>query len=207
MTVIPVAYIAAGSSDAGLGSEEGTLATYGFMMAYGLVALAAPLYLRKIGENKTLAWVLGVFGAVTMVFIFYVNWIPTAIPNDIFPPLVGAFKALPYVFLVWTAVGPDLVLRHQVQQARHSSRHQAPGVTRPTRPPRRRRPPTARRPRDRPPPSGPLEPPPPPPPPPPPKHIPLTTPRTSSSSLSPPPSPSEIPGDGWNAFPFGPRLR
>jgi hypothetical protein len=40
-----------------------------------------------------------------MVFIFYVNWIPTAIPNDIFPPLVGSFKALPYVFIVWTAVG------------------------------------------------------------------------------------------------------
>jgi amino acid transporter len=105
MTVIPVAYIAAGSSDAVLSSEEGTLATYGFMIAYALVALAAPLYLRKIGENKRLAWVLGLLGAVTMVFIFYVNWIPTAIPNDIFPPLVGSFKALPYVFIVWTAVG------------------------------------------------------------------------------------------------------
>ena len=105
MTVIPVAYIAAGSSDAGLSSEEGTLATYGFMLAYALVALAAPLYLRKIGENKSLAWMIGVLGAVTMLFVFYVNWIPTAIPNDIFPPLAGSFKALPYVFLVWTAVG------------------------------------------------------------------------------------------------------
>jgi amino acid transporter len=105
MTVIPVAYIAAGSGDANLSSEEGTLATYGFMLAYGLVALAAPIYLRKINETKMLAWVLGILGAVTMVFVFYVNWIPTAIPNDIFPPLVGAFKALPYVFLVWTAVG------------------------------------------------------------------------------------------------------
>jgi amino acid transporter len=105
MTVIPVAYIAAGSSDAGLSSEEGTLATYGFMLAYALVALAAPLYLRKIGENKSLAWMIGVLGAVTMLFVFYVNWIPTAIPNDIFPPLAGSFRALPYVFLVWTAVG------------------------------------------------------------------------------------------------------
>ena len=105
MTVIPVAYIAAGSSDAVLSSEEGTLATYGFMIAYALVALAAPLYLRKIGENKPLAWILGILGTVTMVFIFYVNWIPTAIPNDIFPPLAGTFKALPYVFIVWTAVG------------------------------------------------------------------------------------------------------
>ena len=65
-----------GLSDAGLSSEEGTLATYGFMLAYGLVALAAPIYLRKLSETKPLAWVLGVLGAVTMLFVFYVNWIP-----------------------------------------------------------------------------------------------------------------------------------
>jgi amino acid transporter len=105
MTVIPVAYIAAGSNDAVLSSVEGTLATYGFMLAYALVALAAPIYLHKIHETKLLAWVLGLLGAVTMLFVFYVNWIPTAIPNDIFPALSGTYKALPYVFLVWTAVG------------------------------------------------------------------------------------------------------
>jgi amino acid transporter len=105
MTVIPIAYIAAGSVDTVLTGVEGTLATYGFMLAYGLVALAAPIYLLKLNEGKALAWILGILGAVTMLFIFYVNWIPTAIPNDIFPSLVGSFKALPYVFLVWTAVG------------------------------------------------------------------------------------------------------
>src|ERR1700749_4872853 len=105
MTVIPVAYIAAGSSDAELSSAEGTLATYGFMLAYALVALAAPIYLLKLGENKVLAWILGILGAVTMLFVFYVNWIPTAIPNDIFPALTGTYKALPYVFIVWTAIG------------------------------------------------------------------------------------------------------
>jgi len=105
MTVIPVAYIAAGSGDAALSSEEGTLATYGFMLAYGLVAIAAPVYLAKLNEGKALAWILGILGAVTMLFVFYVNWIPTAIPNDIFPALSGSYKWLPYVFLAWTAVG------------------------------------------------------------------------------------------------------
>ena len=105
MTVIPIAYIAAGSADASLSSVAGTLATYGFMLAYALVALAAPIYLAKLNEGKALAWVLGIVGAVTMAFVFYVNWIPTAIPNDIFPSLVGSYKALPYVFIVWTAVG------------------------------------------------------------------------------------------------------
>ena len=52
MTVVPVAYILAGSTDTTLTGEEGTIATYGFMLAYGLVCLAMPIYLRKIGENK-----------------------------------------------------------------------------------------------------------------------------------------------------------
>jgi amino acid transporter len=105
MTVIPILYILAGSSDTTLTGEMGTLATYGFMLAYGLVALAAPIYLRKIGENKVLAWVFGIIGAVTMLFVFYVNWIPTAIPNDIFLPLSWPWWTLPYVFLGWSALG------------------------------------------------------------------------------------------------------
>jgi amino acid transporter len=105
MTVLPFAYILAGSSDANLNAEYGTLATYGFMIAYALVALSAPIYLRKIGENKPLAWLLGILGAVTMVFVFYVNWIPNLIHNSIFPPLVGTFDHLPQIFLGWTALG------------------------------------------------------------------------------------------------------
>ena len=75
------------------------------MLAYGLVAIAAPIYLAKLNEGKALAWILGIGGAVTMLFVFYVNWIPTAIPNDIFPALSGTFAELPYVFLAWTAIG------------------------------------------------------------------------------------------------------
>ena len=105
MTAIPIAYIAAGSVDTVLTGVEGTLATYGFMLAYGLVALAAPIYLVKLNEGKALAWLLGVGGAVAMLFVFYVNWIPTAIPNDVFPALGGTYAKLPYVFLAWTAAG------------------------------------------------------------------------------------------------------
>jgi hypothetical protein len=83
MTAIPAAYILAGSTDDVLTSEEGTLASYGFMLAWGLCFL----------------------GAVTMLFVFYVNWIPTAIPNDIFPALNSSYGALSYVFLGWTALG------------------------------------------------------------------------------------------------------
>jgi amino acid transporter len=105
MTVVPCAYILTGSTDETLSSETGTLATYGFMIAYGLVGLAAPIYLRKIGESKALAWVVGILATVTMLFVFYVNWIPTAIPNNIFPALAWPYNVLPYVFLAWTAIG------------------------------------------------------------------------------------------------------
>jgi hypothetical protein len=75
------------------------------MLAYALVALAAPIYLKKIGAPKPLAWVLGILGMVTMVFVFYVNWIPQGISNDIFPALTWPYWALPYVFIGWTALG------------------------------------------------------------------------------------------------------
>jgi amino acid transporter len=105
MTVLPIAFVAAGSSDVVLTGEMGTLATYGFMLAYALVSLSVPIFLGKRGESSPLAWILGLLGTVTMAFVFYVNWIPTAIPNDIFPALSGPYAVLPYVFIVWTAVG------------------------------------------------------------------------------------------------------
>jgi amino acid transporter len=105
MTLVPIAYIAAGSTDVILTGEMGTLATYGFMLAYALVALAAPVYLKKIGAAKPLAWFLGILGMVTMAFVFYVSWIPQAVSNDIFPALTWPYWALPYVFLGWTAIG------------------------------------------------------------------------------------------------------
>jgi NADH:ubiquinone oxidoreductase subunit 6 (subunit J) len=88
-----------------LTSEVGTLATYGFMLAYALVSVAAPVFLAKRRTLKPLTLVLGVLGAVIMLFVFYVNWIPQLIPNDIFAALSWPLWALPYIFLAWTAVG------------------------------------------------------------------------------------------------------
>ncbi len=105
MTVIPVAYIMAGSSDAVLSSEMGTLATYGFMLAYALVCVAAPRFLLRGGESWLRSALLGGLGVLTMTFVFYVSWVPQLIPNDIFAALTWPLWLLPYVFLAWTAVG------------------------------------------------------------------------------------------------------
>jgi amino acid transporter len=105
MTVIPVAYIWAGSTDTVLTSEMGTLATYGFMLAYALVCLAAPLFLFRRGESPVRSAILGGLGVLAMAFVFYVSWIPQLIPNNIFAALTWPLWVLPYVFLGWTAVG------------------------------------------------------------------------------------------------------
>jgi amino acid transporter len=116
MTVIPIAFIMAGSTDTVLTSEVGTLATYGFMLAYALVSLAAPVFLAKRRTPKPLTVVLGVLGAVIMLFVFYVNWMPQLIPNGIFAGLSWPLWALPYVFLAWTAVG---IVWYQVIRRTH----------------------------------------------------------------------------------------
>ena len=105
MTVIPAAYVMAGSTDIILSSEVGTLATYGFMLAYALVCIAAPFFLYRRGESPTRAALLGGLGVLTMAFVFYVSWVPQLIPNDIFAALAWPLWALPYVFLAWTAIG------------------------------------------------------------------------------------------------------
>jgi amino acid transporter len=105
MTVVPVAFIMAGSTDTVLTSELGTLATYGFMLAYALVCLAAPRFLATRGESPARSAVLGGLGVLAMAFVFYVNWLPQLIPNGVFAALTWPSWALPYVFLAWTAVG------------------------------------------------------------------------------------------------------
>jgi amino acid transporter len=105
MTVIPVIYILVGSTDTILTSEMGTLATYGFMLAYALVGVAAPLFLFRGRESWRLAALLGSLGVLTMAFVFYVSWIPQLIPNDVFAALTWPLWILPYIFLAWTAVG------------------------------------------------------------------------------------------------------
>jgi amino acid transporter len=105
MTLIPVIYIAVGSTDTILSSEMGTLATYGFMLAYALVCIAAPYFLFRRGESWRLAAILGGLGVLTMAFVFYVSWIPQLIHNDIFAALSWPLWILPYIFLAWAAIG------------------------------------------------------------------------------------------------------
>jgi len=87
----------------------GTIATFGFMTGYALVAFAAPLYLRRINQASPLVWVTGLVGLVSMIIVFWASWKPewiTAIlPFLPFPPISGVYAWLPPVFVLWVAIG------------------------------------------------------------------------------------------------------
>jgi len=76
--------------------DAGTLAAFGFLVAYYLITVAAPVYLKKLGvlrvRNVVLACIAGLCLLVPTVGSFY--------PQPPYP--VNLF---PYIFLGWMAVG------------------------------------------------------------------------------------------------------
>jgi amino acid transporter len=85
----------------------GTIATFGFMLGYALVSLAAPIFLWRINVFSPGVWITGVVGFLAMLIVFYANWLPQTIriPGIAFPELQGVFVWLPYVFMAWVAAG------------------------------------------------------------------------------------------------------
>jgi amino acid transporter len=106
MIVVAVLPVLVGANAVDLTGWVGTVATFGFMLAYALVSLAAPVYLsRRLGITNPLVMVVGAIGVLSMAFVFWANWLPQLIPGGLFPSLTGVLVWLPYVFIVWTVIG------------------------------------------------------------------------------------------------------
>jgi amino acid transporter len=105
MVVASILPVLLGSSAVDLTGWVGTVATFGFMLAYALVSLAAPVFLNRIGVTNPLAMLVGAIGVLSMAFVFWANWLPQFIPGGAFTALGGVLVWLPYVFLAWTAIG------------------------------------------------------------------------------------------------------
>jgi amino acid transporter len=74
----------------------GTLAAFGFLTAYYLISIAAPVYLKKRGELKPGYVVLSVIACLALAVPAIGSFYPVPpFPVDIFP----------YIFLAWMAVG------------------------------------------------------------------------------------------------------
>jgi amino acid transporter len=105
MIVIALVPVLLGASAVELTGWVGTIATFGFMLAYALVALAAPVFLNRVGVSNPLVMLTGAVGVLSMAFIFWANWLPQTIPGGAFPALSGVLVWLPYIFLAWVAIG------------------------------------------------------------------------------------------------------
>jgi amino acid transporter len=74
----------------------GTIASFGFVIVYLGMCIAAPLELRKTGEMKPLNVLLGIAGVALMAFVIY---------GSVYPVPAYPFNILPYLFLGYMVIG------------------------------------------------------------------------------------------------------
>ena len=95
--VLPVAVLAyRGSSGLDVYGWMGSLATYGFIVAYALVCVAQPRYLRNHGVFRPGAQVLPWLAAVAMLL---------ALVGNLYPVPEGPYGKLPYIYLAYVVAG------------------------------------------------------------------------------------------------------
>jgi amino acid transporter len=97
LAFLPVAVLAArGSSGADIYGWMGTLAVYGFLTAYTLVAVALPVHLRRQGRLRAGGIVLSASATAATVL---------AMVGTVFPVPPPPYRYLPYVYAVYLIVG------------------------------------------------------------------------------------------------------
>jgi amino acid transporter len=81
----------------------GTLCSFGFLSVYVLISLAAPIYLRKIGELTAASVVTALTGAAFMIIPFLgVIGLPG---SELFPPPAFPNNILVWIFVAYMALG------------------------------------------------------------------------------------------------------
>jgi amino acid transporter len=81
----------------------GTLCSFGFLSVYILISIAAPVYLKKIGQLTYRAIIVAAAGAIFMVIPFIgVIGIPG---NSLFPPPDFPNSILVYIFIAYMLLG------------------------------------------------------------------------------------------------------
>ena len=95
--VLPVVVLAArGVSGLDVYGWMGSLATYGFIVAYALVCTALPRYLRDHGAWRPGAQVIPILACGAMVL---------ALVGNLYPIPEGVYSKLPYVYLAYLVAG------------------------------------------------------------------------------------------------------
>jgi amino acid transporter len=95
--VAPVAVLAMrGAGGLDIYGWLGSLATYGFIVSYGLVCVGLPRYLREHGVLRSGAQIVPWLAAAAMVL---------ALAGNLYPVPEGPYGRLPYIYLGYLAAG------------------------------------------------------------------------------------------------------
>jgi len=95
--LLPVAVLAArGASGLDVYGWLGSLATYGFIVAYALVCFALPRYLRRHGVFQPSAAIIPALACAAMLL---------ALVGNFYPVPEGNYGKLPYIYLAYLAAG------------------------------------------------------------------------------------------------------
>jgi amino acid transporter len=95
--LLPVAVLAArGDSGLDVYGWMGSLATYGFIVAYALVCVALPRYLRGHGVYRPGAQIVPAMACLAMLL---------ALGGNLYPVPEGPYGQLPYIYLAYVVAG------------------------------------------------------------------------------------------------------
>lgn len=93
--VLDIILLAAGVHPMDIVVWVDTYATYGYMVAYSLVAAACVVYTRRSGLPNRLVWITAVIAILAMAYTFFAN---------VYPVPTFPLNILPYLFLATVAV-------------------------------------------------------------------------------------------------------
>jgi len=96
MLIVSLAMFGARVTPINIFNYSGTLSAFGFIAIYAMIAIAAPLYLRRIGDHRPIDYVIA---ALALAFLF----VPAI--SLFYPPPSPPTNAFAYIFLIYIVSG------------------------------------------------------------------------------------------------------
>ena len=111
--VVPFVMVAYGTAPLAIFGYLGTLATFGYLLAYVLVCIAAPVFLARRRVLTPLPVIVAVLATVAIGYVIYKNLVPV-------PP--APYNVFPYIFLGWIVIGVAWYLAVKVRDPQRAAR-------------------------------------------------------------------------------------
>jgi amino acid transporter len=94
--IVPFVLVAYGTSPLNIFGYLGTLATFGYLLAYVLVSISAPIFLSRRKVLTPLPVIVSALATIAIGYVVYKNLIPVP---------ASPYNTFPYIFLAWIVIG------------------------------------------------------------------------------------------------------